>query len=162
MRPLAWCEGGVGSPAEITFFRGSRGLLLHEVTGTIVHELAHANDWRTDNEMSEDERMDLLIRVGHRVEHPGRYRSAYVESIADSDPNAQRYSKAIEYWAEIVERYFQAPELLPLSDYLIVDQFIKKIDPSFDPNTFLEKNIKLYRSIHRSQDSSRASAGKKK
>lgn len=79
----------------------------------IGHELGHANDWSTNQHLSTDERYDLLLKILERVEADDRFKSDYVENIKLEDWQAQLYSRAREYWGEIVGQYFTLPNDLP-------------------------------------------------
>jgi hypothetical protein len=114
----------------------------------ITHELGHANDWSSDMEMSNEERLDLLLAVSDRLDAASRYDSSYVESIKNRNKRLERYFKAREYWAEICSAYFNDPDVLDVEDYILVDSVVKKSDPNFncrkssqERSQMIEKNI---------------------
>ncbi len=112
---------------------------------TFGHELGHHNDWETDRQSALVERAELLSMVIElmRKDHP--YKSlvrdfsgapAYHEEIQGMEEHEKTRLQAKEYWAELCGDYFAAPEILrevSPDDYAIVDSYVKKIDPSFDP-----------------------------
>ena len=117
----------------------------------ISHELAHANDWKTDRDLTIPERYELLDNVLTRLQSPDRVRGFeeefwqeiegdttknYVGSIQAENEQDEEYMKAKEYWGILVENYVTFPEWLQEEhpeDFALADRFLKKNDPSFDP-----------------------------
>jgi len=99
---------------------------------TFVHEAAHVSDWESNKLMTTQERLALYDTVLDRLDDEDRYVSNYVEMIEPDDTKEVRTQKAIEYFAEIFEAYYKHEPLLPEADKRIVEDFIAKMDPSFD------------------------------
>lgn len=131
-----------GTRAErtvITFWKGMKGHPSEQIwNGTLLHEVAHANDWDTDDQMEPAERTELKANVVARVQSEDRYRSPYVEAISNPDAAKELDIKAKEYWGEIVEAYLKG-EALPTDDEALVKGFIAKSDPAFDRDAALAK-----------------------
>lgn len=144
-------DGYGGERARITLMKSTKDEDIYILTNfTISHEIGHANDWRTDQEMTQEERIDLLLAVGDRLDDPDRYESWYVESIKNKDKKYEQYKKAIEYWAEICERYFYSPHDLNIKDPRLVEGVIQKADPQFDVNHAIDERVRLaYRAVDR-------------
>ncbi|OGH60470.1 MAG: hypothetical protein A2848_03305 [Candidatus Magasanikbacteria bacterium RIFCSPHIGHO2_01_FULL_50_8] len=99
----------------------------------VAHEIAHGNDWRTDDNLTVDQRIELLAKVASRVLSEDRFRSGYVEAIeVAGDPQTQFALKCTEYWAEISREYFNRPHSLSYKDFVIVHDHVRKTDPQFD------------------------------
>lgn len=126
------------------------------------HEVGHNNDWETNKDLNIIERMELLKEILDRMESDKPFRSAwaelfneqdYYQKIENSDKNKMKYLQAKEYWAEICEHYFGVPEWMREQypeDYLLVEEYVKKTDPSYNPieakskrNKILENNYGL-------------------
>jgi hypothetical protein len=111
---------------------------------TFSHESGHGNDWDSNMHIDIDERANLLSKIINRVQspHPGRSaieamteNKGYAESLGIVD-KSQLLTKASEYWGDMCMNYFQFSEWFQDTypeDFKIVDEFIKKTDPSFDP-----------------------------
>ena len=127
-----------GSTSTAAFYSGTERITFdtkphpYEILDILAHELGHANDWESDEEMTDEERLDLLLAVGDRIDDEDRYRSSYVESIKNKDRERERYLKATEYWAEICEAYFTQPYNLNAKDYALVEARVKRHDPEFN------------------------------
>jgi hypothetical protein len=119
---------------KVLFTPVSRSLSAEVILNdTISHEvLGHLNDWENDNQMTAEERADLLLAVIARVKARNHYRSDYVEHIRHDDKKYELYQKAQEYWAEIVSQYFRNPQKLLPEDFRLVDQRVRATDPDFD------------------------------
>lgn len=120
------------------------------VIACLSHEVAHANSDDTDREMTEEQRVNLLLKIIRRVLAPDRYQSEYVESITDKNPNRQLFIKAEEYWAEIFSAYFSNPQSLNIKDLRIVERQIHLTDPTYDVATAIQKTQTFVRSIEQS------------
>ena len=129
---IAGIRHGAGHWGQIRLYSPIKEYKLFSVLGFIAHELGHANDWEHDNEMSIEERMDMLLAVSERLQAEDRFYSHYVESIENENPQAELYLKAKEYWAMICEQYYREPLMLSIEDALLVEEHIKKSDPDFD------------------------------
>ena len=119
---------------SIWFLEDSSDFSVYYLINTLMHEVAHANDWTSDNEMSFYERLDMLLELTNRYKEDDRYMSTYVEGIEierDKD-NAELYRKVSEYWAEICSQYFEDPSVLHVKDIQIIEKHINRTDPDFD------------------------------
>lgn len=133
---------------EIIFYAGSKRTSLDYVVGAINHEVAHANDWESDNEMTVAEKAALALKIGQRLKAKDRFMSSYVESIEyKNNKKKTRYLKATEYWAEICAQYFEDATRLNIKDYQIVDAHIRKTDPSFNWITAAVRRREITRQV---------------
>lgn len=135
-RAAATATRKLEGPTTIVFYKDA-GKMLGQLNEIFSHESGHANDWKSDNTLSIEERKKLLIEITKRY-FTGKniYHSDYVESIKNEDTHSENYRKVTEYWAEICEEYFDNPQWLKENhpeDYKIVDQYVKKQDRKFNP-----------------------------
>ena len=80
----------------------------HFVSNEVVfHELGHANDWESDQDLTILERQNLLLRVLARMETKDTYdtKDHYHKSYLDGTKRGL-YRAAKEYWADICAEYF--------------------------------------------------------
>lgn len=105
---------------------------LHSFDATMGHEIAHANDWEHNPELSPDERIELLAKVAARLISENRFHSGYVESIETSDTQTTFVRKCKEYFAEIAGAYFNSPTTLHYKDFVIIHDLLRRTDPHFD------------------------------
>lgn len=136
-------ESRVGGKSQIIFYKDSAKNTLYEnINEALSHEIAHANDWEADNELSFEERLNLLLAIADRVRSEDRYLSTYVESINNEDKQKELYLKCTEYWAEICSRYFgDSADNLNYKDVQIIEGMVKKEDPDFDQPAACTKRI---------------------
>ncbi|HCM68176.1 MAG: hypothetical protein A2898_02675 [Candidatus Kerfeldbacteria bacterium RIFCSPLOWO2_01_FULL_48_11] len=96
----------------------------------LAHELGHANDWRSNNNLTADQRMQLFAEVTRRyTEGENVFYSDYVETKNDLN------KKVKEFWAEICAAYFINPDQLRAEhpeDFALVDKWVKLEDPGFN------------------------------
>lgn len=123
----------------------------------VSHELGHSNDWKTDNELSLVERAQLLKEILSRMESKRPFKSimsefigekSYHQKIQKANTEEENMLRAKEYWAEICEEYFNLPDRLQKEyseDFAIVDKYVKKNDPNFDPFLAKEKRSSILR-----------------
>lgn len=108
-----------------------------DVVQILGHEFSHANDWRTESNVTAGERLELFKAVTQRFFEGGKlYPSTYVQDIKNPDPIQCTDFKVTEYWAEICEQYFSNPKEFKQQypdDFQLVDEWVKKQDPNFDP-----------------------------
>ncbi len=111
----------------------------------IAHELAHLNDWDTNKLLTLEERLELLNKILERLNSEDRYQSSYVESITNDNKQYEKYSKAQEYYAEIMEVYFSVngPISLPEADRAIAREVIYKLNPQYNENAMLSARLKI-------------------
>lgn len=122
------------------FFSGNK----KEKIRMLYHEIGHANDWYSDNQMSRKQRLILLLGIHDRLHAKDRFRSVYVESIHNDNVQKQEFLRAKEYWAEICAQYFLEPQKLDVEDYALVDEVVTQSDPSYDPT----KNMKSLKNLN--------------
>jgi hypothetical protein len=132
---IADCESSPDKENTIRLFNYTKDMNMVEILKNLSHEVGHANSWETDNELSLEERVDLLLDVVNRVQSKDRFYSAYVEAIHNKDTRQKLYDKTTEYWAEIYSAYLTNPESLNYKDFNLVDKIVKKSDPNFKPKT---------------------------
>lgn len=136
---VADCSTHLLNENVITLYKPMSEMDIREFMETIAHEVGHANDWNTDNALSIEERADLLLAVANRVRSKDRFISGYPESIENNDKKLELYNKCTEYWAEIYATYILFPTRLNYADFKIVDSFVKKSDPAFEPHIFSDQ-----------------------
>jgi len=132
---LAHAAGGkMRMKADIVFWAGSKNFDSGYIWGrTLLHEVAHAVDWRNSHKLEFMERDSLKRAVYERVGATDRFRSTYVETISNDDAQTERDVKAREYWAEIVAAYLSGDLADPQDpDFKLVQGFITEEDPTFD------------------------------
>ncbi|MDP2932951.1 MAG: hypothetical protein Q8N81_02360 [bacterium] len=151
-RAKFYMEGGV---ARVVLYPTVKKTGVKEIIeGDVAHEvLGHGNDWDSDNEMSANDRADLLHAVYQRLDAPDRYRSSYVEGIDRdiSDPQKRDYFKAKEYWAEIVSQFFKDADQLSDTDYEIINWRVASTDPQFNWKAASQRREQLVRQALTSQ-----------
>lgn len=106
---------------------------LHNVT----HEVAHCADMFSNELLTDHERLELLDAVIQRMNKPDSYYSQYIGKIEQGlqqidEGKSETVFKATEYFAEIFRAYMYEQDHLPEEDKKIVEQFVQKMDPSFD------------------------------
>ncbi|MCH7492682.1 hypothetical protein IID19_03800 [Patescibacteria group bacterium] len=110
---------------------------IADVLETFGHELGHVNDWEYDNTLSPADKIKLFHAITKRfLEGENLFPSDYVESIDNPDPQRNMEIKVQEYWAEICAQYFSDPSNFQDNypeDFALVDDWVKKQDPVFDP-----------------------------
>lgn len=99
---------------------------------TVAHEVAHGNDWIRNNQLTAEERVDLLAKIAARLMSNDHYVSAYVESIETSDPQTTEIHRHEEYFAEISAAFFNDPTELNYKDFLIIHDLVNKGDASYN------------------------------
>lgn len=118
------------------YYQGDLDLLMR-IDQSFAHESGHANDWDAEDTLSPEEKKQLFIDVTKRYVQ-GEDRLRFVEEMASPQ------SSISEYWARICESYFTTPSFLKEKhpgDYDLVDQWVKKQDPEFDPEEALHKRF---------------------
>lgn len=126
------------------------------VVDILAHEAGHANDWFSDSTTSYEEKLELLANVAKRIEDPDRFQFVYAESKTKKtrDQKFNRYLHAQEYWADICAQYFKDPTRLPMEDFELVDGWVRKGDPDYDPLVFSEKRVETLNVISQGKISS--------
>lgn len=128
--------------AEIVFSQN-----LSNVFSAMSHELGHANDWLNRTDLPQAYRIKLLRLVVERLDKGDRYRSPYVESIINKNPQKQLMHRATEYWGEIIQFYFDQPKeaktRLSPYDLDLIEKFLRDVAPDFNPETAaLERQVR--------------------
>lgn len=121
-----------GEKSEITFYKTKNDRTGESNLAVIAHEIAHANDWGADNEMTAEERVNLLLAIAKRLESSDRFQSLYVESIQNKDEQKKKYLQATEYWAEVCRQAFTDPSKLHIEDFNLVKKCVERGDKKFD------------------------------
>ena len=129
---------------KITFYEPAQQHFIFEnVSECLAHELGHANDWESDDDVSLEDKAALLLEVTERLEREDRYESSYVESIENDNPQLKKYLKATEYWGEICAAYFRSPESMNYKDFKLVNDWVRKNDPKFDITKANDQRISM-------------------
>ena len=98
----------------------------------ISHESGHANDWESNNDLTNEERLDFLLKIYDRIKSNDRFMSSYVEEINPKDLKQKNYTQCTEYWAEICGEYFtNGKNNLSPKDITIIESIIKKKQDNF-------------------------------
>lgn len=125
-------DGGKDSlKAKVVFWDVTRNGRFGYVVDSISHELGHVNDWN-DEGVSYVDRLELLVKIGQRINAKDRFHSAYVESIHEDNHFRVAYDRATEYWSEICVQYFNDATQLHVKDFGIVDDYVHKIDSKYN------------------------------
>lgn len=122
-------------PATVTLYTRVIGD-LRRVSSIYSHETGHANSWVHDLSMSEQQRWRLFYDLSWRwFNGTDCFPSSYVDEITNPDPETNNYLRVQEYWAELCQAYFDAPQELRRypTDFHLVDRWVKRQDPAFDP-----------------------------
>ena len=130
---------------KINLFAHTSEAGTDDLIDNLAHEAGHANDWFSDSTTSYEEKLELLANVAERIGDSDRFQSAYAESKTQEtkDQKFNRYLYAQEYWADICAQYFKDPTRLPMEDFELVDGWVRKGDPDYDPLAFSEKRIEM-------------------
>jgi len=102
---------------------------------TICHEIAHANDWRSNREMAVWEKVEFFKSVVERYNAKNRYHEKgadkYLESIDFGYKDITDYNRVLEYWAIIVAIYIsQDSKGLPEADQALVKSILERTNPA--------------------------------
>ncbi len=148
----AQVESSEGNLVKVPFFgKTPQAVEGHGFCGTCYHESGHVNDWIFDQTVSQKERSELKDRVIQRyLSGNNLFGSSYVGSIKNENKQKETSLKITEYWAEIVKQYFSDPNLFEQEypeDYKIVNWWVKKHDPNFDPISASQKRDQLLQEL---------------
>lgn len=119
-----------------------------------IHESAHLSDWKSNKLLTAKERMNLCYSVIERLKSEDRFKSSYVESIHNSDKQAEMDLKSVEYFAEICSAYFSG-DIISLNDadMKIVEDILMKTDKNFDRISAAEaRNKIIHIKVHRATE----------
>lgn len=116
------------------------------------HELGHLDDWANRKDLSAEERVIFLYDITQAFNRPGSFRDAlgYVDQIKNPDKQKEKYFKVREWWGTLTEYYFTFPKDLfdqSEADYLLVEKWMKRADPSFDPIKAKEQRDSMIKSM---------------
>jgi hypothetical protein len=134
----AWAVASREAVGEtnITYYRAATTYDLDEnISGTLGHEGAHANDWDYASGLTQQQREHIKQTVISRLTAKDRFRSDYVESIKNPDAAIETQNKATEYWAETVDAYLNAEEptsVLSPEDIRMIEDAIRLTDDHFN------------------------------
>lgn len=107
----------------------------------LSHEIAHANDFSSDNDLSSADKDSLLIALGDRVRSDERFRSPYVEKLIKEKGFGSDVTK--EFWAELCRTYMLDPTALSVEEFQLVDDYVKKNDPNYSWKDSIQKRWDL-------------------
>jgi len=113
------------------------------------HEIGHLNDWENSSNVNFNERIDLLVSVHKRMNEPNHFEdviSSYDDMKDVGNEEQRQFYLAREYWGNLCEYYFTFPDILKErspEDFELVDSWVKKRDPQFDPFIASEKRNSL-------------------
>lgn len=102
---------------------------LNEIVG---HEIAHHNDWESNNRMPLQERLQFMREVLEHFKSPERFHSVYVEIDTPNEFKGRfseewiKHRQLREYWAVLNERYDVHGEALKKNqpqDYELVERW---------------------------------------
>lgn len=104
---------------------------------TIVHEIAHANDWRSNKELDTWEKVEFFKSVANRYNAKDRYHEEwadeYLSNISYDSDQETAYHQIMEYWAIIASVYIsQDSKNLPEADQALVKSILERTSPGFD------------------------------
>lgn len=169
LNPEKGYSGGLASDDEkgyeIIRFSGyehfdNKKTLIDGLDWYFGHESSHANDWRNDRTASFLERVELMNSVYERMGSPDHFRHPLID-LSEFDrienPQEREYVRGLEYWAQIGEWYFAFPADFQKNnpaDYRLVDNWVKRTDPDFDPVAALAQRkaiIDEYLQSHRAE-----------
>ena len=119
----------------------TRELSKGEVMDILSHEIAHANDFSSDNELSTAEKDVLRDKLKERLAAPDRYMSPYVEKLIIDGVSSFTVKK--EYWAEICRVYMMDPTVLNVEEFNLVQDYVKKNDPNYNWKDSIQKRWDL-------------------
>lgn len=75
---------------------------------TLHHEIAHHNDWRNSQLLSQQQKIEFLYDAARSFKNTENFASPYVYSIENQDKQLEAYLRVSEYWAVLTEQYMQA------------------------------------------------------
>ncbi|MEK7120275.1 MAG: hypothetical protein AAB824_01915 [Patescibacteria group bacterium] len=104
---------------------------------TIAHEIAHANDWRSNKVLNTWEKVAFFKSVANRYGAKDRYHEAwadgYLANISYDSKEETAYHQVMEYWAIITSVYIsQNSKDLPEADQALVKSVLERTSPGFD------------------------------
>ncbi|MBI2057823.1 MAG: hypothetical protein HYT63_02475 [Candidatus Yanofskybacteria bacterium] len=133
--------------SEITFFGITKKIPLEFIIQGLAHEISHANDWNSDHFANQTEKVELLLKIGKRLQSGDRFKSEYVEAIGGFSQGQKNINQAIEYWAEICRQYFTDPTQLPAEDFVLVDSQVRKTDPTYNALVSSNKRAEIIKNV---------------
>ncbi len=119
------------------------------------HEIGHNNDWHTSRNLNLIERMELLTKVVDRMHGAKPFQSFfssisnekdYYQKIKPNKDEGNQTLQAEEYWAQLCQYYFGAPEWMKdefPEDFALVAEYVKKSDPAFSPQEASSRRIHM-------------------
>jgi len=104
---------------------------------TFAHEWGHKNDWFGQENLSTVERLEFFAEVSRAFDREGAVlKNGYVNRINNPDKKLEKFYKVVEWWAELTQAYMMFPENFEKGcpeEFQLVDKWVKKLDPNFDP-----------------------------
>lgn len=139
-RALATCSHEEDKPNTIVFYDVSFQQSPRALVDALGHEIAHSNDWETDDSVPASTLEALERAITDRLTAPDRFRSSYVESISQTEKIEH---KKEEYWAEICAQYLEDATVLSVTDFELVDNFVRSTDPQFNWRESAERRVEI-------------------
>ncbi|MCX7589553.1 MAG: hypothetical protein N2Z85_01270 [Patescibacteria group bacterium] len=125
--------------------------LLYNLDMFFSHEIGHHNDWHNSPNINLLERLEIFSKILNRLNGESKLisfdnafnlsKKEYYE-LKGNDINTQTG----EYFAEVCRNYFNFPgwlkQVFP-EDFDLIDKYIKKTDPDFDPFKAVNQRLKI-------------------
>lgn len=117
---------------SIKFYRMDHAPEAQELDEIMGHEIAHHNDWESNNRMPLQERLQFMKEVLEHFKSPKRFHSVYVEFDTPDEFEGRfpeewiKHRQLREYWAVLNERYDVHGEALKENqpqDYELVERW---------------------------------------
>lgn len=123
---------------KVGFDKGDmKKLSRFEVLESLGHEFGHANDFLSDNDLSEAEKESLKDKISKLFSAPDRFRSFTIEIAVHENAGERRV--LAEYWAELCSSYMLDPTVINAEEFRLVDDYAKKNDPNYNWKESIEK-----------------------
>ncbi len=147
---LVWTTDAAIIQDKVTLFQNIKNHSKDYFVEILGHESGHANDWKSNKRASYEDKLDLLLKVSRRIDSQDKFHSTYAESQLKSNQKDSRINKYLysqEYWAEICSQYFKDPTQLSIDDFELVDGWVKKADPKYNPTVMTEQRMQILNQI---------------
>jgi hypothetical protein len=125
---------------RVVVYRSEDAKNMTGLLDILSHEIAHHQDWESNNRLPIQERLAFLVEVTSRLESDDRCRFPYVEETIpgeykDASPGFVKYRQAREYWASLNERYDRDRMFVKYNDlktyyskdYKLVEQWRRRL-----------------------------------
>ncbi len=123
--------------------------LLPTVDWTFSHEISHLNGAFKKTGLPFNDRAELLVNITKRVQSGDDFKGIGWDYIDRDKTNPEQlaFYQAEEYFAHLCEYYFSFPDILQKEspeDFSLIDTYVKKQDPNFDPFKAKELRNQIY------------------